>query len=181
MNAPTPAPIPQRFRHAMRRQASTVSVVTCSEGERWHGMTATSVTSVCADPATLLVCINHGASLHAPLLAGGRFCVNLLSADQTEVAQAFSGALQGQARFGVGTWVADEHGQPSLNDAQATLSCVVVHSYTHGTHSIVLGRAVAVAVAVQMREEQADGNAPLLYHDGGYSVVAPLRVAALAA
>ena len=49
------------FRAAMRRVASTVTVVTTGGPFSRHGMTATAVTSVSADPPSLLVCINQGA------------------------------------------------------------------------------------------------------------------------
>ena len=158
---PASAPLADQYRSAMRRLASTVSVVTCSQGQQWHGMTATAVTSVCAEPATILVCINQSASLHEPLRAGGRFCVNLLSACQTEVAQAFSGMRKGAERFTVGHWVSGEQGLPALRGAQASLFCTVVETLGHGTHSVFLGRVDAIS--------SVDGISPLIYQDGSYS------------
>lgn len=154
------------FRAAMRRLASTVSVVTCADKGQWHGMTATAVTSVCADPATVLVCINQSASVHNPLRAGGSFCVNLLTSGQVLVAQAFSGRLTGAARFAVGAW--DTHAQvsPALRDAQANLFCTVVDRFCHGTHSIFLGQVDSVRMAGAV--------SPLIYQDGAYAVATPL-------
>lgn len=150
----------QEFRAAMRRLASTVSVITCADHNDWFGMTATAVTSVCTEPATLLVCVNRNASLHQPLHAGGRFCINILQTTQIKVAQAFSGQLRGRARFGVGHWTLHE-GVPVLQDAQASLCCTLVQTLDHGSHSIFLGRVGSVAVA--------DAVAPLIYQDGAYT------------
>src|ERR1700730_322522 len=95
------------FRHSMRRFATTVSVVTCASGGARHGMTATAVTALCLQPASLLVCINSRASLLGPLLHEGAFCVNLLQSGQVEISRLFSGKAKGEARFAQGLWQED--------------------------------------------------------------------------
>ena len=49
----------------MRRIASSVSVITSFYEGNAHGMTATAVTSVSADPPTLLIVVNRSARSHA--------------------------------------------------------------------------------------------------------------------
>ena len=161
--------IPQVFRSAMRRLATTVSIVTCAGAEGWHGMTATAVTSVCADPPTLLVCVNRATSLYRPLVTGGAFCVNLLRSSQAPLSRAFGGQVKGPARFALGNWQAEEGGLPFLADAQANLFCAVQRVVECCTHGIVLGgvRAVRFAEAVT----------PLLWQDGHYVVTCPLAEA----
>ena len=66
---------------------------------RRHGMTATAVTSVSSNPPSLLACINRSASLHAPLIASGRFCVNILHGSQSDIADAFGGSRAGDDAF----------------------------------------------------------------------------------
>ncbi len=161
--------IKSHFCTAMRRLASTVSIVTCQIGEEWHGMTATAVVSVCADPATILVCINQSASIHEPLVASGHFCVNLLQSDQAEAAQAFSGKLKGSARFALGQWDNDAYQLPALRDAQANIFCTLVETLTHGTHSVFIGRVDGVRTAGQV--------APLIYQNGDYSRAVSLKAA----
>lgn len=100
------------FRLAMRRLAATVTIITTSDSGTRHGMTATAVTSVCADPPSILFCVNQSASIHAPLKVGSRICVNLLKAAHTELSNVFSGKLEGEARFGHGQWDAGEFGVP---------------------------------------------------------------------
>ena len=61
---PQPALLhPDRFRQGMRRLAGACTIVTSvapGQGrEGWVGLTATAVSSVTADPARLLVCINR--------------------------------------------------------------------------------------------------------------------------
>ena len=161
--------VQQDFRTAMRSLAATVCIVSIAGQDGWNGMTATSVTSVSMDPASVLVCINSSASLHAPLTAGARFCINILKTSQIPHAGAFSTKqLQGAARFAGGDWQADALGLPYLADAQANLLCTIDMAVPYGTHTIFIGRVDAVRVA--------DTVSPLLYADGSYS--ASTRIAA---
>lgn len=151
----------ETFKQSMRRLASTVSVVTClSEGKR-HGIAATAVTSLCADPPSVLLCINQSASIAEPLIKEGTFCVNLLSRHQTEVSTAFGGKLKGQERFNLGQWAENPDGIPYLADAQANLFCTLDGLMTYGTHKIIIGRVVNGTFAEEV--------CPLIYQDGGYA------------
>ena len=73
----------------MRSLASAVSIVSTAHDDRRFGMTATAVCSLSMQPPTLLVCVNQSTSLHHPLLSAGRFCINILHADQDELARTF--------------------------------------------------------------------------------------------
>lgn len=152
--------ISDRFRAAMRCMTTTVSVITSSQDDEWYGMTATAVTSVCAEPASLLVCINTSSSLHSPVLASGRFCVNVLQAHQIDISTAFSGRLKGRDRFLSGDWHLSEEGLPYLADAQAALFCTIQQNVPFGTHNIVIGTVNRVLTN--------DMISPLLYGDGKY-------------
>lgn len=157
------------FKRAMRRLASTVTIISTADksGGR-HGMTATAVSSVSMDPPSLLVCINHSASIHSPLTTGKHFCVNVLSTDHEELVSAFSGKLTGSDRFNVGRWYDDAlTDSPYLENAQCNLFCEVDSIVSAGTHSIVIGKVVAVRVA--------EGIAPLVYTDGKLSAIQALQ------
>jgi flavin reductase len=154
------------FRDAMRRLAATVTVVSTHHDDVRHGMTATAVTSVSVEPATLLVCINQLASIHGPLLARRRFCVNLLHSGHAELSQNFAGELVGDARFTIGEWRAEEGDVPYLADAQANLFCDLDLAVPYATHTIVIGKVTAVRVR--------DEVAPLIYRDGRYAAAAAL-------
>jgi flavin reductase (DIM6/NTAB) family NADH-FMN oxidoreductase RutF/nitroreductase len=151
----------QDFRNAMRRLAATVCIVTTTDEDDWQGMTATSVTSVSMDPASVLVCVNTTASLHKRLRAGTRFCINVLKSSQGLHAGAFSSkTLKGVERFAPGAWEENDEGLPFLKDAQANLFCTVDQTVPYGTHTIFIGRVSAVHVA--------EGVSPLIYQDGQY-------------
>jgi len=153
------APVTAEFKRAMRRLASTVTIITTADinGNR-YGMTATAVNSLTMDPPSLLICVNHSASIHAPLTGRGRFCVNVLTTEHEELVTAFSGGLKGDARFQVGEWRNEESGMPYLEGAQCNLFCDIDSIVPFGTHSIVIGRVNAVRVE--------EGIRPLIFSDG---------------
>ncbi len=169
--APVPAPataadapdLQQDFKNAMRRLAATVSIIATADNEGWHGMTATSVTSVSMDPPSVLVCVNTSAALHKVLYAGRRFSVNLLRASQQLHAGTFSSSkIRGAERFADHAWKAsdEEHSLPYLVDAQANLFCDIEQTVSYGTHTIFIGRVNAVRIGELV--------SPLLYADGQY-------------
>ncbi len=94
------------FKQAMRHLAGGVTIIATEHKGCRAGLAATAVCSVSADPPTLLVCINSGASAHNSIRASGRFSVNLLATGQNGVARCFSGetGLKGEERFAVGEW-----------------------------------------------------------------------------
>jgi flavin reductase (DIM6/NTAB) family NADH-FMN oxidoreductase RutF len=160
MNEATAAVMPDAFRFAMRRLASTVCVVTARSNGTRTGMTASSVTSLTVDPAALLVCVNQSASIHGCLEVGTPFCVNVLASVQGEISTVFAGRLTGDARFAYGVWTPDERGVPRLEEAQANISCVVDRMLAYGTHSVVIGRVTAVRISGAVD--------PLIFQDGRY-------------
>lgn len=153
------APVTADFKRAMRRLAATVSIITTADanGNR-YGMTATAVNSLAMDPPSLLICVNHSASIHAPLIGRGRFCVNVLTTEHEELVSAFGGRLKGDARFQVGEWRDEAGGMPYLEGAQCNLFCDIESVVPYATHSIVIGRVSAVRVE--------EGIRPLIFADG---------------
>jgi len=157
------AELQQDFKSAMRRLAATVCIIATADEEGWHGMTATSVTSVSMDPPSVLVCVNTTTSLHKVLHSGTRFCVNLLRASQESYAGTFSSSkIRGADRFTENAWKAndDEDGLPYLMDAQANLFCDIDHMVPYGTHTIFIGRVNSIRIGELV--------SPLLYADGQY-------------
>lgn len=148
------------FKGAMRRLASGVAVVTANGANGPLGLTATSITSMTAEPPTVLVCVNQSASLHAALAVGQPICINLLSRHQQDVSGAFGGKLPPEERFGIGVWEPDHNGVPRLAEAQANISGKIDVLTPYCTHSIVIARIENVRLT--------DPVSPLIYQDGGY-------------
>src|SRR5215469_11971051 len=150
------------FRDAMRRFATTVSIISCSSGGCRYGMSATAVTSLSVDAPSLLVCVNKSTATHRVLSRGGRFCVNVLRSYHSGLSKAFSGKLRGEDRFRLGNWRETEDGLPFLSDAQANLFCEIARIVDYATHAIFIASVYFVRT-----QEDVD---PLLYQDGKYAI-----------
>ncbi len=159
--APASAPV-DAFKSAMRRLANGVSLVTHGVGDARVGMTATSVSSLSAEPPTLIVCVNRSASLYASLNPGAAFGVSVLAAGQSEYADRFAGrsGLAGAARFEEGRWRRLPSGVSALADAAAIFECEVEDLVERHTHAIVIGRVRAAYSGTQA--------GALLYWRGNY-------------
>ncbi|MEU9982380.1 flavin reductase family protein [Streptomyces sp. NPDC050856] len=138
---------PDEFARTMARVPTPVTVVTTvdTSGRRW-GFTASSFTSLSLDPPLVLVCLARTASCHAAFAAADRFLVNVLAADQADVAGAF--ARSGHDKFAGGTMEPCEAGLPGLPGATARLACVTHGVLDGGDHSILVGRVESVATGV---------------------------------
>jgi flavin reductase (DIM6/NTAB) family NADH-FMN oxidoreductase RutF len=163
-----PDTVATQFLDAMRRLAATVTIVTVRSGEQRHGTTATAVTSLSMDPPSLLVCLNRSSRLHEYLSQEERFSVNILHVDNERVSSAFARPLTSEERFAQGDWRDDGELGVHLADAQATLFCIKDKVVDYGSHTIFIGRVVAV-------KNRAD-IAPLLYCNGRYETRTTLPV-----
>lgn len=153
------------FKQAMRRLASTVAIVTAEHEGEWYGMTATAVTSASADPPALAVGINHAASIHVPITASGRLCVNLLRTRHDVLVAPFSGGTSRAERFDHGDWLIDG-GLPYLADAQVSFFCRVEAELAYGSHTLFVGRIERLMVDSSVE--------PLIWQDGRMAMTAAL-------
>lgn len=150
-----------QFKQGMRRLASGVSIIASEIDGRKVGLAATSLTSLSADPPTLIVCINRGASAHDDIIRSGRFSANVLSSDQQDVAETFSCAARRGERFKVGTWVDRTLDVPVLENCAVNFECEIMEARTFSSHSIVIGRIVDTAF-------WDEDFTSLVYLDGAY-------------
>lgn len=79
------------FRSALRHLAGAVSIITGGQGEGRSGLTATSVSSLSAEPPAVIVSVNRNASAWPVLTGERRFSINTLASDQQAVADRFAG------------------------------------------------------------------------------------------
>ena len=160
---------PSTFRQAMRRLAGGVSLITVGSGADRTGFTATSVTSFSAEPPRLLVCVNREASSWATLADYGSFGVNLLAAEQQDLADRFAGrnGEKGPARFFGAKWKTLVTGAPVLEGALAAIDCTVEEVIERHSHAIVIGRIEVV--------DLGRWSDPLLYWSGVYRTIRDLE------
>jgi len=134
------------FKGAMRRFASSVTVITAGEGDARRGLTATAVSSVTMDPPTLLICVNRFGEAHGAIQSAGTFCVNILSIEDDRAALCFAGQSehQGAAKFDPFPWSSLETGAPALDGALASIDCEISDTVETASHTVYFGRVVEV-------------------------------------
>ncbi|MFE2488274.1 flavin reductase family protein [Streptomyces mirabilis] len=152
---------PELFKHIMRHQAATVVLVTTDRDDR-AGLTATSFTSVSANPPIVLFCVARTASAWPALSVTDRIGIHLLGQDSQELARRFS--TTGIDRFDHPAICYDD-GLTSVAGAVAWLECRMVDRIPAGDHHIVL------AAPVRGGHGGRDQSRPLLYHDRRYTSV----------
>jgi flavin reductase (DIM6/NTAB) family NADH-FMN oxidoreductase RutF len=153
------------FRGAMRHLAGGVSVITAGRGKDITGMTVTSVSSLSVDPPSLVVSINRASSSWPLLRRHGFFGVNILTADQLDVAERFTGkgGLKGAERFAGAEWIPGASGVPLLAGALAAIDCEVEDIVERHSHAIVIGRVLDIRLSSR--------TAALAYWQGQYVAI----------
>jgi flavin reductase (DIM6/NTAB) family NADH-FMN oxidoreductase RutF len=153
------------FRSAMRHLTGGVSVITAGRGNDITGMTVTSVSSLSVDPPTLIVSINRGSSSWPLLKRHGVFGVNILTADQLDIAERFTGkdGLKGADRFAGAEWITRASGVPLLVGALAAVDCEVEEIVERHSHAIVIGRVLDMQISTR--------TAALAYWQGQYVAI----------
>ena len=142
---------PLTYRDAMSRLAGHVHIVTAAHAGVRRGVTITAACSVSDDPATLLVCLNGANPRNDIFTESGSFALNLLGADQMDLAHVFSGKnpVDPSERFSHGTWNALKTGAPILEEAVAAFDCRLIDIKTVATHIVLFGEVVAVTLGQQ--------------------------------
>ena len=121
-----------------------VTVVTTHGDGNARGFTANSFTSVSINPPLLLVCHDNRAGSAPVFRAAEGFTVNVLAADQEDVAMRFAGG-EGDRFAGLGCEAGE--GGPILPGVAAWLDCRTEAVHEGGDHAILIGRIVRHADA----------------------------------
>src|SRR5512141_1144415 len=106
---------PEEFREVISHFASGVTVVTAVHDGRAFGTTASAVTSLSLEPPMLLICMNRQSETGRAVAAAGHFAVNILGADQIELAKTF--ARKGGDKFAGVPVSAGRWGEPLFDEA----------------------------------------------------------------
>jgi flavin reductase (DIM6/NTAB) family NADH-FMN oxidoreductase RutF len=151
---------PDLLRSVFRRHAAGVAVITARGDAGPVGFTATSLSSVSAEPPMLSFGISTGASSWPAIAEAGHVGVHILGEHQQELAATF--ARSGADRFGAPTaWREGPEGVPVLDEVLAWLVCRIVGRVPAGDHRIVLAEVVL--------GDPAGAGRPLLYHQGRFN------------
>ncbi|WNM33302.1 flavin reductase family protein [Streptomyces sp. Li-HN-5-11] len=153
---------PGLLRSVFRRHAAGVAVITARGDAGPVGFTATSLTSVSAEPPLLSFGIGTAASSWPAISGTDHIGVHILGEHQEDLAATF--ARSGADRFGPDTaWRDGPEGVPVLDDVPAWLVCRIVSRVPAGDHRIVLAEVVL--------GDSAGPGRPLLYHQGRFNAL----------
>jgi len=169
MTAPRQAQPPtfsaQEFRAALAMFATGVTIVTARSGdEQVIGLTANSFNSVSLTPPLVLWSLSRAAASMAVFSAGSHYAINVLAADQRDLAERF--ATRGRNRWSGVQFDAGAGGAPLLHGAAATFECFNRSRYEEGDHVIFVGEVERCTHRI--------GASPLLFHGGRYYTEHPL-------
>ena len=146
------------FRQVAGSFASGVTVITTGRDGDYHGMTASSFSSLSLDPPLILVCFDLTAATLSAVDATGAFVVNILAAEQEAISRQF--ASRGAHTLDDVAFDLGELGMPIIHDSLAHFECQVARRHIEGDHVILVGAVEAGAVD--------QGDDPLLYYRGSY-------------
>jgi flavin reductase (DIM6/NTAB) family NADH-FMN oxidoreductase RutF len=128
------------------------------------GLTANSFNSVSLSPPLVLWSLAQSAASMAAFSTGSHYAINILSADQQDLARQF--ATKGVDRFAGVKFELGVSGAPLINGAAATFECFNRSRYEEGDHVIFVGEVE--------RCQHIEGASPLLYHGGKFYAEHPL-------
>jgi flavin reductase (DIM6/NTAB) family NADH-FMN oxidoreductase RutF len=147
------------FRRTMGAFASGVTVITVDAGASTHAMTANAFMSGSLEPPLCVVSIAKRAHTHKMIRQSGRFGVNILSADQQDLALFFAGkkSLDVAAQF-------QRVGEvPLLRDCAARIAAHVDSQCDCGDHTLFIGAIVFM---------DSNDRPPLIYHRSAFGALA---------
>ncbi|TAL66616.1 MAG: flavin reductase [Burkholderiaceae bacterium] len=146
--------------------ATGVTIVTArtAAGEL-VGLTANSFNSVSLDPPLVLWSLARVAGSMAVLSTGSHYAINILAADQKDLAERFS--IRGSDRWSGVAFSEGAGGAPVLAGAAATFECFNRSRYEEGDHVIFVGEVERCTHRV--------GASPLLFHGARYYTEHPLQ------
>lgn len=161
------------YRALARTWAATVTVVTArraaahvtESAPELDGFTATAFLTVSMSPPIIAVSATASSSSWAILREADAFAVNLLAAEQSEIASAFSKhAAERTGLWDQIPWTRDADAVPLLGGTTGAFSARIRQLVDAGDHVLVLGDVTAIHLG-----DVAD---TLVYHNRAYGRVA---------
>jgi len=150
------------FKALFRGHPGGVAVITADAGEGPVALTATSVSSVSAEPPLLIFSISALSSASDVLSRAETIVVHLLDAQDLELARL--GATSGVDRFAdTDRWSRLVTGEPVYRDVRAWVRCAVIGRMDAGASTVIAAHALQSQVVRDVAPGEA-GDA-LVYHN----------------
>ncbi|MBI3209815.1 MAG: flavin reductase family protein [Candidatus Solibacter usitatus] len=148
------------FRRACSQFATGVAIATALDDAGVpHGLTVNSFTSVSLDPPLVLICLDYRVAMLPVFRTASHFAINVLSAEQRELADRF--ARNADQRFDGVSWTYGASTAPVLDEVLAAIECATWRIIEAGDHAIFIGEVAALTIG--------EGE-PLLYFRSSYGL-----------
>jgi 3-hydroxy-9,10-secoandrosta-1,3,5(10)-triene-9,17-dione monooxygenase reductase component len=152
----------QRFRQVLGHFATGVTVLAGVDAGEPVGFACQAFAALSLEPPLVLCCPATTSSTWPRLARTGRFCVNVLAAEQRDLARRFG--VSGPDKFADVTWSPDPFGLPILAGVLTWASCTVETVHEAGDHYIVIARVVSLG--------DSTAGDPLLFYRGRFTLSA---------
>ncbi len=154
---------PVRIRQVLAHYPTGVCGVTSVLSDRPIGMVVGSFTSVSLDPPLVGFFPDRKSSTWPSIRASGRFCVNVLGADQLSICKAL--AAKGTDKFAGLDYRLSDTGSPIFTNVAAWIDCELYAVHAAGDHDIALGTVLSLHAELDRH--------PMLFYKGGYGGFRP--------
>jgi len=169
-SVPTPATIgADRFKAAFRHHAAGVAVVAADVDGVPHALTASSVTSVSADPAVLLFSVASATATGRALAAASSAVVHLLSADDLLLAERCADPTVDRFADPSG-WERLATGEPAFLGPRILLRGEVCERIPFDGATVIV---LAVTDIIDRRPDATELPSPLAYVDRTWHGLGP--------
>lgn len=130
------------LKEAMSRFATGVTVVTTVHESQDYGMTCNSFNTVSLEPPIVLWSLRQSSQAHSAFVASGGYVVNVLAADQKDLAMKFTQGSHSE-RFADVPFERTASHAVQLNGVVAWFDCELLEAIPAGDHTVMLGRVKA--------------------------------------
>lgn len=144
------------FKAVFRGHPGGVAVITADAGDGPVALTATSVSSVSADPPLLIFSVSSQSSAAPVLAAAETVVVHLLDAEDLRVAEI--GATSGIDRFAELPWSRLVTGEAVYHGVRAWVRCAVIDRMDAGGSTVIAAHALQAIIS-------RESTSPLVYHN----------------
>ncbi|GAB2680940.1 flavin reductase family protein [Nocardia goodfellowii] len=130
------------FKAVLGRFCTGVTAVTALDAEQPLGFACQSFSALSLDPLAVAIFPARTSTTWPRIREIGRFCVNILAADQEAACRQLS--RTGTDKFAELKWTRSPNGAPLLTGALAWIDCTLAQEVDGGDHTIVVGHVTAL-------------------------------------
>ena len=131
----------------LRKIPHGVFICGVAEGDEVNGFTASWVTQGSFEPPLVVMAVRADSTSNGMIQRSGRFSLNVLAADQKDLAAVFFKPQKGVGgRFDAAPFQLGPLGLPVLDDALGAVECVLVGQVAHGDHTVFVGEGTSATL-----------------------------------